>query len=112
MVSRKLPEGTPGFLQRFLPPDNRALQSDDWGPERPDGSRHGSWTAELPGAPASVGGVMRLEPTAGGCAYVLEGAVSVSLPLVGGKAEKFLGDMLGRLLDKEADVLRTMVTRT
>ena len=112
VVSRELPAGVPGFLQRFLPPDNRALQSDEWGPERPDRSRHGTWTADLPGAPASVSGTMRLVPTAAGCTYVVEGTVSVSLPLVGGKAETFLRDMLGRLLDKEADVLRAMVRGT
>ena len=112
VVSRELPAGVPGFLQRFLPPDNRVLQSDDWGPERPDGSRHGTWTADIPGAPASVGGTVRLVPAVGGCTYVVEGAVSVSVPLVGGKAEKFLRDMLGRLLDKEADVLRAMVSGT
>ncbi len=111
-VSRELPAGVPGFLQRFLPPDNRVLQSDEWGPERPDGSRHATWTADIPGAPASVGGAMRLVPADAGCTYVVEGTVSVSVPLVGGRAEKFLRDMLGRLLDKEADVLRTMVSGT
>lgn len=112
VVSRELPDGVPGFLRRFLPPDNRVVQSDDWGPEQPDGSRAGTWQAEIPRAPATVGGAMRLVPATGGCTYVVEGAVTVTVPLVGGKAERFLCDMIGRLTDTEAEVLREMVGGT
>ena len=110
VVSRELPEGVPGFLERFLPRDGRANQTDDWAPAGADGSRRGRWSAEVPGAPAQVGGTMRLEPAAGGCTYTIEGDVKVRVPLVGGKAEQFLAGMVGRLTEKEADVLRGMVT--
>ena len=60
VVSRELPDGVPGFLEKFLPRDGRANQTDDWGPARPDGSRHGTWAAEIPGAPADVRCTMRL----------------------------------------------------
>ena len=110
VVSRELPAGVPGFLERLLPRDGRAVQTDDWGPERPDGSRHGTWRADIPGAPAEVSGSMRLEPAGSGCTYVIEGTVSVKVPLIGGRAEKFIRDMIGRLTAKEADVLRGMVS--
>ena len=109
VVSRELPDGVPGYLERFLPADGRVVQSDDWGPARPDGSRSGTWRAELAGAPAEIGGTMRLEPSAAGCAWSIAGTVRVSVPLIGGKAEKLLRDLLGRLTAKEADVLRGMV---
>lgn len=110
VVSRELPAGVPGFLERFLPRDGRAVQTDDWAPERSDGSRHGTWRAEIPGAPAEIGGTMSLEAAASGCTYGIDGAVHVKVPLVGGKAEKFLRDMIGRLTAAEADVLRDMVS--
>jgi hypothetical protein len=110
VVSRELPEGVPSFLEKFLPRDGRADQTDDWGPAAADGARSGRWSAEIPGAPAQVGGTMRLEPSGAGCTYTINGEVKVRVPLVGGKAEKFLAGMVGRLTEKEADVLVEIVS--
>lgn len=110
VVSRELPAGVPGILERFLPQDGRAVQTDDWGPALPDGSRQGTWRADIPGAPAEVGGSMGLRPAPSGCTYVIDGRITVRVPLVGGKAEKFLCDMIGRLTAAEAEVLRDMVS--
>ena len=114
VVSRELPEGVPGFLEKFLPRDGRARQTDAWEPAGPDGVRRGTWAAEIPGAPAQVGGTMRLEPEGSGATaatrYTIEGEVKVRVPVIGGKAEKFLVGMVVRLTEKEADVLRGMVS--
>lgn len=108
VVSRELPDGVPGFLTRFLPKDGRAEQTDSWGPAV-DGTRSGTWRADIPGAPARVGGTMRLEPDGTGARYVIDGEVKVSVPLVGGKAESFLVDAVRSLTAKEAEVLRGML---
>jgi hypothetical protein len=53
--SRTLPDGVPGFLQKFLPADGRVLETFDWGP--PQGSeRRGTWKVEIPGAPLGSAG--------------------------------------------------------
>jgi len=104
VVSRELPSGVPGFLERFLPADRRVVQTDEWGPAA-GGERQGRWSVSLPGAPASMGGTMRLEPIAAGCRYAIEGEVTVRVPLIGGKAERFIGEMVVKLADKEADLL-------
>ena len=106
VVSRELPAGVPGFLERFLPQDGRVTQTDDWGPES-GGSRTGTWKVEIPGAPARLGGTMRLEPTPTGSRFVVDGTVQVKVPLVGGKAESFIAGMVEKLAAKEADVLRS-----
>ena len=108
-VSRELPDGVPGYLERFLPADGRVVHTDDWGPSQPDGSRRGTWRVDLPGAPAKVGGEMRFEPAGSGSTYVIDGAAKVSVPLIGGKAEKFLIELIGKLMVKEAEVLRGML---
>src|ERR1700756_2110760 len=54
VVSRSLPNGVPGFLQKFLP-SNRAKQTESWGASE-GGARRGTWTGDIPGAPATVGG--------------------------------------------------------
>jgi len=104
VVSRELPSGVPGFLERFLPADGQVVQTDEWGPAA-GGERHGRWSVSIPGAPASLGGTMRLEPTATGSRYAIEGDVTVKVPLIGGKAERFIGDMVVKLAGKEADLL-------
>lgn len=109
-ISRDLPDGVPGFLERFLPADGKAGQTDSWGPDTGDGTRRGTWKADIPGAPAEVSGTMRLEPSGTGSAYVVEGTVTVRIPLVGGKAESFIADMTGKLTAKEAEVLRGLVS--
>ncbi len=108
VVSRRLPDGVPGFLQAFLPRDGRVVQTDTWGAEQV-GTRRGTWQADLPGAPARIGGTMRLEPTAAGTRYTIEGEVTVKVPLIGGKAEAFVADMIVQLTARENDVLQEML---
>lgn len=105
VVSRELPAGVPRFLERFLPRDGRVTQTEEWGPA--DGVRRsGTWTGEIPGAPAQLGGTMRLEPVASGSRYVIDGEVTVRVPVIGGKAEAFIADKVERLAAKEGDLLR------
>jgi hypothetical protein len=108
VVKRNLPDGIPGFLTKFLPSDGRVTQTDTWGPAA-GGVRSGTWVAETPGSPAKVSGTMRLEPTADGCRYVVEGTAKVSIPLVGGKAEGVVVGLTEKVVAQEAGVLRTMV---
>jgi hypothetical protein len=109
VVSRKLPDGIPGFLQKFLPSDGRVKQTDTWGAAS-GGARAGSWKAETPGSPVKVGGTMRLEPAASGCTYVVEGEIKASIPLIGGKAEDVAVGMTQKLTASEAEVLRNLVS--
>ena len=106
-VSRELPGGVPGFLERFLPKDGRVVETFEWAPAAGDGTRRGTWKADIPGAPARLGGTMRLEPTATGSRYTIEGDVKVSVPLVGGKAEGFIAGMVEKLAAKEHELLVT-----
>lgn len=107
VVSRGLPDGVPGFLERFLPKGGRAQQTEAWGPSD-GGARRGTWAGEIPGAPASVGGTMALEPTASGTRYRIQGEAKVSIPLVGGRAESFIVDMIGKLTASEAALLASL----
>ncbi len=109
VVSRKLPDGIPGFLQKFLPADGRVVQTDTWGAAS-GGVRSGTWKADTPGSPVKVGGTMRLEPSGSGCSYVVEGEIKASIPLIGGKAEDVAVGMTKKLTSSEADVLRGMVS--
>ena len=103
--SRELPAGGPGFLTRLLPSDGRVVQTDDWGPAE-GGRRRGTWSVVIPGTPATLGGTLLMEPTPTGSSYVIVGEARVPVPLVGGKAERFIAEMVGKLSAREAELLR------
>jgi hypothetical protein len=50
---------------------------------------------------------MRIEPDGTGSAYVVTGETKVSVPLVGGRAESFVAEMVGRLGAAEGQLLTT-----
>jgi hypothetical protein len=107
-ISRKVPSGVPGFLQKFLPSDPRIVTVDAWGP-LVDGRRECTWTADIAGTPASLRGIQVLEPCAGGNRHIVEGSVKVSVPLVGGKAESFIADRCGHIADLEAELVQKLL---
>ncbi|MCU1674387.1 MAG: hypothetical protein JWN77_2500 [Frankiales bacterium] len=104
-VSRELPAGVPGFLEKFLPKDGRIVQREQWGAPDVAGRCTGTWSVEFPGAPAKLGGTSFLEPSGDGSVQEIDGSVKVSVPLVGGKAEQFIADMTTKLMAKEAELM-------
>jgi hypothetical protein len=104
-VSRELPKGVPGFLERFLPKEGRAVQNESWGPPDANGICTGSWSVDIPGAPATLGGTSTLEPSGTGSVQIINGTAKVSIPLIGGKAEQFIVDMTQKLMAKEAELM-------
>ena len=106
--ARRLPDAVPSFLRRFAPEDGRVTQTDVWGPAV-DGTRTGTWEVALPGSPARVHGVTRVEPAGGGARWVVTGEVAVSVPLVGRRAESLLAPLITTLVGRQGEVLRTLV---
>ncbi len=106
--SRALPDGVPGFLQRFLPKDGRVIQTDTWAAPGADGSRQGRWQVTLAGAPAELGGRQAVLAEGDTCVWTVEGTVKVNVPIIGGKTESFLVEMLEKLTVRQAEVLREL----
>lgn len=104
-VSRELPAGVPGFLEKFLPKEGKAVQNESWGPPDSAGRCTGTWSVDIPGAPASLGGTSYLEPLGDGSVQVIRGTAKVSVPIIGGKAEQFIVDMTKKLMAKEAELM-------
>jgi hypothetical protein len=104
-VSRELPGGVPGFLEKFLPKDGRAVQNESWGAPDAAGVCRGTWSVDIPGAPAKLGGTSTLEPTATGSVQTIVGRAKVSVPIIGGKAEQFIVDMTKKLMAKEDELM-------
>jgi hypothetical protein len=97
-----------GFLAKLLP-DGPVVQTDDWGPPGPRRHALRHLAGGAAGSPARLGGLLRVEPIASGTRVRRDGNVTVSVPLVGGKAERFIAEMLGKLGHKERDLLLELI---
>jgi uncharacterized protein YndB with AHSA1/START domain len=89
-------EGIPGFAKKFAGETTRAVQTEEWG--SPAG---GTITIETPGKPTSIKGTLSLEESGGRTTETLEAEVKVKVPLIGGKLESLMADLVASGMDKE-----------
>jgi hypothetical protein len=108
VVTRALPDGLPGFLEKFLPAEGRAKQTEVWGPSV-GGAREARFAIEIPGTPARIGGTMRIEPVGTGSRYTLDGEVKVPVPVLGGKIEGVIADIILKVAAEDADLVKAAV---
>ena len=112
-VARAARRARPGFLAQLLPKDGRVVQTDEWAPA--DGS--GARSRHLEGRDRRRTGPARRHDARRARRrrrrrYVVEGEAKVSVPLVGGKAEAFIAEMVGKLgAPRRSELLRAELAR-
>jgi uncharacterized protein YndB with AHSA1/START domain len=79
----------PGFAKRVMQPSNTAVQTENWAAADANGARICTYHVELQGMPSKVTGTLTLRAMGGGTEQVVDADVKVSIPLIGGKLEKF-----------------------
>jgi len=89
-------EGIPGFAKKFAGETTRAVQTEEWG--SPAG---GTITIETPGKPTSIKGTLSLAESGGRTTETLEAEVKVKVPLIGGKLESLMAELVSSGMDKE-----------
>jgi uncharacterized protein YndB with AHSA1/START domain len=89
-------EGVPSFARKFAGETTRAVQTEKW--ESPAG---GTITIETPGKPTSIKGTLSLAEDAGRTTETLDVEVKVKVPLIGGKLESLMADLVAQGMDKE-----------
>jgi hypothetical protein len=92
--------GAPAVATRVVGDTVRIVQRETWtGPDTAD------LTIDIPGKPGEMRGGIRLSPRAdGGCDEVFTGEVKVKVPLVGGKLEGLIEQILVKALVREGRV--------
>jgi hypothetical protein len=90
----------PGFARKIFNPTQALHQIEDW-EAAVDGDRPGEWRVETTGVPVKTGGTTRLEATDHGCVHHIEGSIKVSVPLIGGRLERFVFDQAKATTDAE-----------
>jgi hypothetical protein len=94
-------EGVPDFVKKLVGERTTIVETDEWGPAAPDGSRTGTWKADAKTAPMAMHGTFALTPTGSGSQVVISGEVKASVPLIGGKVEKAVAEATEKALREE-----------
>jgi hypothetical protein len=91
--------GIPGFAKKFVGDEINIVQSEDWsGPEK------GNIAIVIPGKPGEINGTALVTQDPDGTTETVNLTVKVNLPLVGGKIEGLIADLITKALRAEHHV--------
>jgi hypothetical protein len=93
--------GIPAFATRFVGDQIQIVQRERWGT-----ATSASMELEIPGKPGSFAGTIALVDSGAGTTQTVSGEVKVKVPLIGGKLEGLVGDLLRSALKAENRVGR------
>ena len=88
-ITREVEQSLPSFMKKLYSGRQRLVDRQAWGR---DGAAHISdWTVQLgDGKRIQLRGRLTLAPAAGGCDYIEAFSATASIPLVGGRVEKYV----------------------
>jgi hypothetical protein len=92
-------QGAPAIAVKLTGDRVTIVQRETW-----TGPRDADFAMEIPGKPGHLRGALSLRDTPEGCEELVVGEVKVQIPLVAGKLEKLIGDILERALVREGRV--------
>ncbi|WP_139984301.1 DUF2505 domain-containing protein [Nocardioides litoris] len=93
--------GVPSFAKKIVGDETNIVQRESW-----SSPTHGDVTVTIPGKPGEMTGTAVLTPTDAGTLEVVELTVKVKIPIVSGKLESLIGDLLLKALKAEYKVGR------
>jgi hypothetical protein len=99
-------DGIPGFAKRFVGDEINIVAREEWSAiDRAD------LHVTIPGKPGDMTGALTLSETGGVTTYTAEVTITVHIPLVGGRIEALIADLLRKALRAEGKVGRDYVSR-
>jgi hypothetical protein len=78
----------PDFVKSLVGAKLKITEVDRWGEPAPDGSRDGTVTVAVEGAPLRFTGTLHLAPTADGARATIEGELKATIPFLGARIEQ------------------------
>lgn len=99
-------EGIPSFAKKFVGEEIHIVQTERWSTD--DAA---DVTLTIPGKPGDMTGTTRLTDSGGTTTETVELTVKVGIPLVGGKIEGLIADLLLKALKTENAVGREWLAR-
>jgi len=89
VTKRDLPaDGLPDFARSIIGSTLSVTETYEWSGAQDGGSRSGTLTVEVQGAPVAMRSTVRLAAAGAGTAITIDGDLKASIPLLGGKVER------------------------
>lgn len=102
LVDQTMPaDGIPAFATKFVGNEIQVVQKETW-----TSPTAAALEVTIPGKPGHMRGSVTLREQDGQTLETVEGEIKVSIPLVGGKLEALIGDLLASALRSEERVGR------
>ncbi len=98
--------GIPSFARRVVGDEINIVQSEVWTTQE-----RGDLSMSIPGKPGEINGTVALSEAGGTTTETVELTIKVSVPLVGGKLEGLISDLLLKALKAENTVGREYLAR-
>ena len=98
-------DGIPGFAKRFVGDEIQLVQTERW-----SDIENARVEVVIPGKPGQMSGTVSLRESGGTTTETVEMEIRVSIPLVGGKIESLIADLLRKALKVENAVGRQYLT--
>jgi hypothetical protein len=92
-------KGIPSFAKKFVGDEIQIVQREQW-----KGGLGATLEVEIPGKPGALDGSISLFPNGSGTIEDVAGDISVKIPMLGGKLEALIGDLLTAALRTEERV--------
>lgn len=96
----------PSFAKKLIGDHVEIVQREQW-----TGVDEGTFEMGIPGKPGHLRGTVSLEERDGACVQVFDGELEVRVPLVGGKLEGLVSDLLRKALAAEERVGKEWLSR-
>ncbi len=90
----------PALVKKVIKGTLLITRSDHWGPLQGDHA-DGTLTGGSSSLPAKVAGTLALRPAGTGAKLTVKGSSTVKIPLIGGKIESLVNDMIKDIIDTE-----------
>lgn len=98
--------GLPSFATKLVGSEINIVQREEW-----SSAEYADLHVTIPGKPGQMVGSISLVEDGGTTTETVEGEISVNIPLVGGKLEKLIAEMLRKALRAEEKVARDYLSR-
>jgi hypothetical protein len=111
-TERHLPSETlPDVAKSFVGEHLTIIEVHTWSLPGPDGSRESALDLHVKGAPLTLKGTLRLEPSRGGTVQVLDAELKANVPFIGGKIERAAAEPIQGAIEIETGLLREWLAR-
>lgn len=99
-------QGMPSFARKIVGDETNVVQREHW-----TSLSHGDIEVTIPGKPGEINGTADLVEVDGGTVETVEMSIKVKIPLVAGKLEGLIGDLLLKALAAEQRAGRAYLSR-